>query len=159
MQHCIDLCLTDPIFAHQPPHSRYFVVVVVIDVKIRKLLEAENPDIIFTHWPVDSHKDHMAASLLTQKAHLEMGQKCPLYFFEVYTGSQTQNFNPTDFVDITDTQQQKRKAVFCHASQGFVSDVFYHKFHGIMEDFRGLSISVKGAEGFVKLMSSKSAII
>ncbi|WP_221391546.1 PIG-L deacetylase family protein [Dyadobacter sp. NIV53] len=127
--------------------------------KIRKLLEAEKPDIIFTHWPVDSHKDHMAASLLTQKVHLDMGQKCPLYFFEVNTGSQTQNFNPTDFVDITDTQEQKRKAVFCHASQGFVSEEFYHKFHGIMEDFRGLSISVKGAEGFVKLTSTKSAII
>lgn len=127
--------------------------------KIQKLLEAENPDIIFTHWPVDSHKDHMAASLLTQKAHLQMGQKCPLYFFEVYTGSQTQNFNPTDFVDITDTQEQKRKAVFCHASQGFVSDAFYHKFHGIMEDFRGLSIAVKGAEAFVKLTHRKNAII
>jgi LmbE family N-acetylglucosaminyl deacetylase len=127
--------------------------------KIQKLLEAEKPDILFTHWPVDSHKDHMAASLLTQKAHLQMGQKCPLYFFEVCTGAQTQNFHPTDYVDITDTQQQKRKSVFCHASQGFVSDAFYHEFHGIMEDFRGISISVKSAEGFIKLTNTKSAII
>ena len=126
---------------------------------IQKLLEAESPDIVFTHWPVDSHKDHMAASLLTQKALLQMEQKCPLYFFEVNAGSQTQNFNPTDYVDITDTRDQKRKAVFCHVSQGFVSDASYHKYHGIMEDFRGISISVKAAEGFVKLTHGKSAII
>jgi LmbE family N-acetylglucosaminyl deacetylase len=127
--------------------------------KIHKLVEAENPDIIFTHWPVDSHKDHMAASLLTQKAYSQMHQKCSLYFFEVNAGGQTQNFNPTDFVDITETQDQKRKAVFCHASQGFVSDASYREYHGIMEDFRGLSISVKGAEGFVKLVNNKNAII
>lgn len=127
--------------------------------KIQKLLEAENPDIVFTHWPIDSHKDHMAASILTQKACIQLGQKFPLYFFEVYTGSQTQNFHPTDYVDISDTQPQKKKAVFCHASQGFVTDAFYHRFHGIMEDFRGISISVKAAEGFVKLITPKSTII
>ena len=127
--------------------------------KIQNLLEAENPDIVFTHWPIDSHKDHMAASIMTQMAHLKMKQKFQLYFFEVYTGTQTQNFHPTDYVDISETQAQKRKAVFCHASQGFVTDEYYQTFHGIMEDFRGLSISVKGAEGFVKLTTAKSAII
>jgi LmbE family N-acetylglucosaminyl deacetylase len=29
-----------------------------------KLLYAEKPDIVFTHWPVDSHKDHQLASVL-----------------------------------------------------------------------------------------------
>ncbi|TKT90707.1 PIG-L family deacetylase [Dyadobacter frigoris] len=146
-----------PVFAGQVDGSS--VVDNVWYAKIQKLLEDENPDIVFTHWPVDSHKDHMAASILTQKACIQMGQKFPLYFFEVYTGSQTQNFHPTDYVDITETQQQKRKAVFCHASQGFVTDAFYQRFHGIMEDFRGISISVKGAEAFIKLTTAKSAVI
>jgi LmbE family N-acetylglucosaminyl deacetylase len=127
--------------------------------RIQKLIEAENPDMLFTHWPVDSHKDHMAASVMTQKAYLQMGQKIPFYFFEVYSGNQTRNFNPTDFVDITGTQAQKRKAVFCHASQGFVSDQFYHRYHGIMEDFRGLALGVKAAEGFVKLNNETGSVI
>lgn len=146
-----------PVFAGQVDGSS--VVNNEWYAKIQQLLEAEKPDMVFTHWPVDSHKDHMAASIMTQKAHLQMGQNCPLYFFEVYTGSQTQNFHPTDYVDITTTREQKRNAVFCHASQGFVSEEFYHKFHGIMEDFRGISISVKAAEGFVKLNTPQNVII
>src|SRR5438477_6137087 len=27
-----------------------------------RLLQAEEPDIVFTHWPVDTHRDHRAAS-------------------------------------------------------------------------------------------------
>lgn len=146
-----------PVFAGQVDGSS--VVDNVWYSKIQKMIEAENPDIVFTHWPIDSHKDHLAASIMTQKAHIEMGQKFQLYFFEVYTGSQTRNFHPTDYVDITETQEQKRKAVFCHTSQGFVSDAYYQRYHGLMEDFRGLSVSVNGAEGFVKLTGTKSDII
>jgi LmbE family N-acetylglucosaminyl deacetylase len=126
--------------------------------RILALLKTEKPDIIFTHWPIDSHKDHLATSILTQKAHLEMGGEIPLYFYEVCTGRQTRNFQPTDYVDITDTQDQKRKAVFCHKSQGFVSDEIYQKDHGMMEDFRGMSISVKAAEAFVKLAGPGSIV-
>jgi LmbE family N-acetylglucosaminyl deacetylase len=126
--------------------------------KIRQLLEAEKPDIIFTHWPIDSHKDHLAASIMTQKAHLEMKQNIPLYFYEVCTGQQTRNFQPTDYVDITETQAQKREAVFCHKSQGFVSHEYYQKDHGLMEDFRGLTVGVKAAEAFVKLVRPNSLV-
>lgn len=31
--------------------------------EFRKLLEAERPDLVFTYWPVDWHRDHRAASL------------------------------------------------------------------------------------------------
>ena len=127
--------------------------------KIQQLLEAEKPDMVFTHWPVDSHNDHMAASILTQRAYYKMGQKFPLYFYEVCTGKQTQNFYPTDYVDITDTQELKRKAVFCHASQKFVSLEYYQRDHGKMEDFRGITIQAKAAEAFVKLTTRQSAII
>ena len=33
--------------------------------RIHQLIMDEKPDIVFTHWPVDSHKDHQSASLLT----------------------------------------------------------------------------------------------
>jgi len=127
--------------------------------KIQHLLESEKPDILFTHWPIDSHKDHLATSIITQRAYIQMGAKFPLYFFEVCTGRQSQNFIPTDYVDISEVREQKLKAVFCHASQGFVSKEFYQLDHGLMEDFRGLTIRVKAAEAFVKLTTRIEVII
>ena len=49
--------------------------------KISGLIENENPSIVFTHWPIDSHKDHQAASLLAIQSWLRAGKKYPLYFF------------------------------------------------------------------------------
>ncbi|WP_372935928.1 PIG-L deacetylase family protein [Mariniphaga sediminis] len=127
--------------------------------KIQQVLEAEKPDILFSHWPIDSHKDHLVASILVQKAYLQMGAGFPLFFYEVCTGRQSQNFHPTDYVDITDVKEQKLKAVFCHASQGFVSKEYYQQDHGLMEDYRGLTIRVKAAEAFVRLTTPKGTII
>jgi LmbE family N-acetylglucosaminyl deacetylase len=30
-----------------------------------QLLGEQQPDLVFTHWPIDTHRDHLAASLLT----------------------------------------------------------------------------------------------
>lgn len=121
--------------------------------KIMALLETEKPDIVFTHWPVDSHKDHQIASLLTIQSWMRTSAKFDLYFFEVCTGMQTMIFNPTDYVDITDTQEQKRKACFAHISQDPPS--IYSCGHAAMEDFRGRELGVKAAEGFVKMTGQK----
>jgi len=119
--------------------------------KIKQLIDAEKPDIVFTHWPVDSHKDHQAASLLTIQSWIRGGKKFDLYFFEVCLGDQTHIFHPTDYVDITSTQEIKRKAVYCHLSQNpagiYEADDCNH---GMMEKFRGMEIGVKAAEAFVK---------
>ncbi len=32
--------------------------------KFHRLLQAEHPDVVFTHWPIDNHADHRAMSLL-----------------------------------------------------------------------------------------------
>lgn len=118
--------------------------------KILDLLEQEKPDIVFTHWPVDSHKDHQAASLLTMQAWQSVGKKFLLYFFEVCTGLQSMIFHPTDYVDITDTQEQKKKAVYCHTSQ-HPDNIYGAHGHASMEAFRGMEITVKAAEAFVRL--------
>src|SRR5438552_16209783 len=65
-----------------------------------KLLSAENPDVVFTHWPIDTHMDHQVASFLTIRAWMTL-RKPQLYFFEVNTGSQTEGFLPNTCVDIT----------------------------------------------------------
>ncbi len=120
---------------------------------MQTLLSDEKPDIVFTHWPIDSHKDHQAASLLTIQAWMRAPDKFELYFFEVCAGEQTMTFRPTDYMDISDVQEQKRKAVYCHISQD--PESIYACGHASMEDFRGRELGVKAAEGFVHMTGRK----
>ena len=115
--------------------------------KFQQLIESENPDIVFTQWPIDTHPDHQMASLLTTNAWMRTGKKFTLYFYEVCTGSQTLNFRPTDYVDITAVQDIKRKAIYCHVSQS--PEDIYGCGHSAMEHFRGLEAGTKAAEAFV----------
>ena len=117
--------------------------------KLQGLLDEEKPDIVFTHWPIDSHKDHQVASLLTIQCWIRNTSKFALYFFEVCTGQQTMVFKPSDYVDISVTQEQKKKALFCHISQD--PPGIYQCGHAAMEDFRGRELGVKAAEGFVRM--------
>jgi N-acetylglucosamine malate deacetylase 1 len=116
--------------------------------EFRKILQAENPDIAFTHWPVDSHRDHRAASLLAYDAWLAGGKKFDLYYFEVLQGEQTQIFHPTDYVDISRTEGRKRDACFAHASQLPATDFWPQ--HEQMARFRGLECGAEVAEAFVR---------
>ena len=116
-----------------------------------KLLYAEKPDIVFTHWPVDSHKDHQLASVLTIQSWLETKEPFALYFYEVCIGEQSFLFHPTNYVDITETQEQKRKALYCHVSQD--PPGIYACGHAAMEEFRGRELGVHAAEGFIKMTS------
>src|SRR6266852_3469101 len=62
---------------------------------MKRLLAAEHPDLLFTHWPVDTHMDHQVASMLTIRAWMEGGPSTArLYFYEVNSGSQTEGFLP-----------------------------------------------------------------
>lgn len=149
-QEAIEACKvlnTKPVFAGQIDGD----TVVSNDTlkHLQSLLANEKPDIVFTHWPIDSHKDHQCASLLTIQCWMRSRDKFGLYFFEVCTGEQTLAFHPDVFVDITDTQEQKRKAVYCHVSQD--PPGIYGCGHASMEDFRGRELGVKAAEGFVQL--------
>ena len=122
-------------------------------MKMQQLIVTEKPEIVFTHWPIDSHKDHQSASLLTIQTWMRSPETFELYFFEVCAGEQTMGFHPTDYIDISDVQEQKRKAVFCHTSQD--PDSIYSCGHASMEDFRGRELGVKAAEAFVHMTGRK----
>lgn len=125
--------------------------------KMSQLIEQENPVMLFTHWPIDSHRDHQVASLLAIQAWQRAQQRYPLYFFEVLYGIQTTGFNPTDFIDITSTQEQKRNAVYCHASQNPAG--IYDEGHAEMESYRGKAINKKAAEAFVRLQGNTGSLM
>ncbi|MCA6074492.1 PIG-L deacetylase family protein [Fulvivirga sedimenti] len=125
--------------------------------KIGSIIASEKPDIIFTQWPVDTHRDHRACALMVYDAWLYGGRKQAFYYYEVMTGSQTMNFNPTDYVDISGTIKRKWDACFVHESQKIRET--YDQDHGKMEIFRGMEGGYQYAEAFVRLQQSKQGIL
>lgn len=118
-------------------------------VEMREMIAAEKPDVVFTHWPIDSHPDHRVCSLLVYDAWRRLGDSFELYYFEVMSGMQSQLFQPTDYVDISTVADRKREACFCHASQDMKA--VYDDWHDRMERFRGLEFRCKCAEAFIHL--------
>jgi N-acetylglucosamine malate deacetylase 1 len=119
------------------------------------ILDAESPDVVFTHWPIDTHMDHQIASLLTIRAYVAKSRGFPLYFFEVNSGSQTMGFTPTHYVDITAVREKKKSALFAHKSQH--GDAIYREHHEVMESFRGREVRAAAAEAFALLPSPKGS--
>jgi LmbE family N-acetylglucosaminyl deacetylase len=119
--------------------------------KFHQLLEAEQPNVVFTHWPIDNHADHRAISLLVYDAWLKMGKKFALYYYEVSNGEDTVQFTPTHYVDITATESRKRSACYAHASQA--PDKFY-ALQELVTRMRGIESGHKQAEGYIRHVQS-----
>ena len=113
----------------------------------RKILEAEQPDAVFTHWPIDNHADHRAISMLVYDAWLRMGKRFALYYYEVSNGEDTVQFSPTHYVDISATEPRKRQACYAHASQA--PDKFY-ALQELVTRMRGLESGHRQAEAFIR---------
>jgi LmbE family N-acetylglucosaminyl deacetylase len=114
-----------------------------------KLLAAGNPDVVFTHWPMDTHLDHQVASVLAIQACLALRPRPQLYFFEVNSGSQTQGFLPNTYVDISSVLEKKKSALFAHVSQD--GQGIWRQHHEIIANWRGREAGVSAAEAFVHL--------
>jgi len=143
-----------PYFAGQTDGSTRFDMAAI---KIMQdLLTKLKPDILFTHWPIDSHPDHQAASLLSIQSWLRMKKTFAIYFFEVDSGAQTMQFNPTHYMDITEVEEQKRNALYAHTSQDPAGIYLNH--HLVMQQFRGREIGVKHAEAFMRLDANKMIV-
>lgn len=139
-----------PVFAGQVDGA------TVVDAKaaqaLSRIVAALTPDVLLTHWPIDSHLDHQAASTLAYRAWLAGGQRAALFYFEVNQGEQTMAFRPTDYVDITAVREKKKAALLAHKSQD--GEGIYRRHHQPMEEFRGREAGCAAAEAFVRLSRS-----
>ena len=122
-------------------------------VQFHRLIEAEQPDVVFTQWPIDNHPDHRAISNLTYEAFLRMGRKFSLYYYEVSSGEDTVQFAPTHYVDISNVIARKRSACYAHASQA--PDKFY-TLQEMVARMRGIESGHKQAESYIHHIQSPS---
>jgi LmbE family N-acetylglucosaminyl deacetylase len=118
----------------------------------QRILEAENPDAVFTHWPIDNHPDHRAIANLTFEAWKQLKRKFALYYYEVSDGDDSMQFpTPTHYIDITAMAETKKAACYAHASQ--TPDYFY-AVQDTVASFRGLQAGTKKAEAFILQLGS-----
>jgi LmbE family N-acetylglucosaminyl deacetylase len=122
----------------------------------RRLLQAEKPDIIFTQWPIDEHRDHRAVSQLALDAWLQDGRKAAFYYYEV--ADDTMMFSPAEYVDISapEIESWRRAACYAHASQQ--PDKWYpHQVE--LTRFRGSQSGHLQAEAFLRHWQSPKALL
>lgn len=129
--------------------------------KVVDVIKMVKPDFIITHDPNDYMPDHTACSKLVFDASFtatlpnyhskekEPASLVPIYYMDTLAGV---NFNPTEFVDITEEIDLKLKMLNCHESQ-----IVWMKEHDNIDfpdmvktcsKYRGYQCGVQYAEGF-----------
>jgi LmbE family N-acetylglucosaminyl deacetylase len=122
--------------------------------EFRRLLEREKPDVVFTHWPVDSHRDHRAISALVLDALLRSEKKFALYYYEV--AEDTLMFSPTEYVDISAVEARRRAACYAHISQ---SPDKWYPLQTEITRFRGVQNGGGQAEAFVRPLQRGGSLL
>jgi LmbE family N-acetylglucosaminyl deacetylase len=107
-------------------------------------LELVKPDIVVTHWPLDTHPNHHVTSSLIWQCYNRKGG-WNLYFFEVMTDQQTIAFRPELYLDIEPVRAIKRRSLDEHKSQD--PDEIW-TVHERMHRRRGAECGVQFAEAY-----------
>jgi N-acetylglucosamine malate deacetylase 1 len=121
-----------------------------------RLLDAEKPDILFSPWPLDQHRDHRALALLVLDAWLRAGKKSALYYYEVT--EDTMMFSPAEYVDISAPEVESRRHAACYAHASQIPEKWYPG-QVALTRFRGRESGYPQAEGFLRHWQSKSALL
>ena len=82
-------------------------------------LDEVKPDVVVTHWPLDTHPNHHVVSSLVWQCYTPTGG-WNLYWFEVLTGQQSLGFRPDLYLDIESVRPIKKEALDCHQGSLFV---------------------------------------
>ena len=83
---------------------------------IEEAIEKVSATVVYTHMADDSHQDHRVVSRCT------MGAARSVSTILAYGGPSAVGFNPTAFVDISDSLDKKVEALMCHVSQAEASE-------------------------------------
>lgn len=134
--------------------------------KVIDVIRYVKPDMIITHSPVDYMKDHLEVSKIVFDASFSssvphmttnnpaFGNIVPLYYMDTLAGV---NFLPAEYVDVSETIEEKIKAVDCHQSQvkwmKVHDGIDFLDFVRTVSKFRGLQCGVPYAEGFTACMT------
>jgi len=108
-------------------------------------LKELHPDIVVTHWPLDTHENHHVTSSLVWQTYLRE-KSWTLYFLEVMTDRQTLHFRPDLYLDIADVREQKKDACLAHQSQ---KPEEFWAVHEDMHRRRGEECGVRFAEAYL----------
>lgn len=139
-------------------------------LEIVDVIQKHQPDVILTHFKEDMHPDHRATSRLVSNAYYmaslplvetdyEPHDPDNVYFF----GKPTSEFEPSVFIDISDYQERKERAIDHHESQvefleshGGIDAEFDNLIGGVRAEARvlGKRTGVEYAEGFTPLHDS-----
>jgi LmbE family N-acetylglucosaminyl deacetylase len=111
-----------------------------------QLLLGLKPEVVFTHWPMDTHRDHRAISTLVLDAWLKSQKQFALYYYEV--AEDTLLFSATDFVNTSEVASRHHAACYAHASQQ--PDSWFTLQMEIIR-YHGLQIGWKQAEAFFRV--------
>ncbi len=120
----------------------------------QKLFDSQKADVVFTQWPIDSHRDHRALSSLVLDAWMKSGRAAALYYYEV--AEDTMTFSPSVYVEITAVEARKRAACFAHASQ---SPEKWYPLQEQIAKFRGTESGYREAEAFTRHAQSKNVLL
>lgn len=112
----------------------------------RTSLEEEKPDLVFTWWPINGHRDHRTVFSLVHDAWLRSKKAFTLAYFE---NTDTQHFWPTHYVDVTEVLPRKRAACGSHTWYKDRPDLDLWSKVEIRLRSRGLEAGCPFAEGFV----------
>lgn len=129
--------------------------------KVMEVIRFYQPDAIITHSPTDYMPDHLAVQKLVfdasfnascpQYGNGRAAALTPLFYMDNLAGM---NFNPTEYVDITDTIELKLQMLECHESQmKWMRDhdgIDFADFVRTCSKFRGLQCGVPYAEAFTQ---------
>ncbi len=129
--------------------------------KVTELIRKVQPDFIITHSPTDYMPDHLAVSRLVVDASFAAsvpqygkGGKAPvvpIFYMDNLAGM---NFNPTEYVDITEEIELKIEMLECHESQlKWMRDhdnIDFAEFVRTCSRFRGIQCGAGYAEAFTQ---------
>lgn len=119
---------------------------------IEKRLIKYQPDIIFTHWPFDTHQDHVAVGKSTISAARRFNT---IYFYEPISpsGRSYVGFRPQLYVDITDVIDRKIAALDEHATEKNKYGDYWIRGVEARAAFRGYEMGRMYGEAFEVLRS------